>query len=288
MRWIPGALLVALLPSASSAQTAHPAAISGLASSARYCVSGNAANVHNLGWVAAQSGYTITFDADFTLATSVVRFEAVEHRATVVDGDPGFSFNASNSGTMVLHVTGNGQAGCYRYKVIVDPPAASIVEGEAHLRPSGRDATRPQAAPAGRSVNADRPGGQASRSNERVTAITERRAMAAGPLAISGAPTSAQHCVAGSNVPNVHELGRVDVNRRVTVTFDTDFSAVVGATMTSLEPNAGPGSFVVDPATGGSRTPSLAFDAEAGENVVLYVAGFGGVAGCYKYKVEIR
>jgi len=128
----------------------------------------------------------------------------------------------------------------------------------------------------------------ASRSSERVGAVTERFATAAGPLAITGTPTSAQHCVSGTNVPNVHELGRVDQTSRVTVTFDADFSAVVGATMTSLEPDAGAGSFVVDPATGGSRSPSLAFDAEAGENIVLYVAGFGGAAGCYKYKVEIR
>ena len=259
MPWKSVALLIALLPSSLLHAQSRPAAISGVASSARYCVSGNAANVHNLGWVAAQSGYTITFEADFTLAASVVRFEAVEHRATVVAGNPEFNYNASNSGTMVLHVTGNGQAGCYRYKVIVDPPAASIVAGEA-----------------------------ASRSTERVTAVAERRALVAGPLAITGTPTSAQHCVSGSNVPNVHEIGRVDQTSRVTITFDTDFSAVVGATMTSLEPDAGAGSFVVDPATGGSRTPSLLFDAEAGENIVLYVAGFGGAAGCYKYKVEIR
>jgi len=102
------ALLVALLPSALLHAQTYPTAISGIASSARHCAPGNAANVHNLGWVAAQSGYTVQFEADFGIVASIVRFEASEHRATVVDGTPEFNYIASNSGTMVLHVSGNG------------------------------------------------------------------------------------------------------------------------------------------------------------------------------------
>lgn len=260
MRWIPVALLAGpVLSVALHAQTVGPLAITGIATSARHCVSSNAANTHNLGWVAAQSGYTVEFDAAFGLAARIVRFEPTERRSSVVEGDPEFRYTASNSGTMVLHVSGNGEPGCYRYRALVDPPAALSTSGE-----------------------------PVSRSLERAAPVAERQSIAvAGPLAIAGNASSAHHCVAGNLVPNVHELGRVDRRSEVAVTFDTDFNAVVGATMISLEPNAGAGAFVVDPSSG-TRTPSLSFTADPGENMVLYVAGFNGAAGCYKYKVEIR
>jgi hypothetical protein len=39
-----------------------PKAITGVPSSARHCVSGQAANVHGLGWVEAGTNYTVTRD----------------------------------------------------------------------------------------------------------------------------------------------------------------------------------------------------------------------------------
>jgi hypothetical protein len=251
------ALYAALLPAAAAgAQAAGPAAISGISSSARHCLSGGAANIHNLGWIAAQSRYVVQFDADFGVTAAISRFEPTEHRATLIDGNPEFNGTASSSGTMVLHVSGNGGSGCYRYRVTIDPPAASAT-GEGDAVP------------------------------ERAAATDERRSDVSGPRAITGNPSSAQQCVSAT-VANVHEIGRIDQAGDIRITFDTDFSAVVGATLTTLDAAGSTGAFVVDPDTGGTRTPSLFFGAEAGENVVLFVTGANGASGCYKYKVEIR
>jgi hypothetical protein len=242
----------------AQAQTAGPAAIYGAPSSARHCLSGDAANVHNLGWVAAQSRYTVQFDADFAVTAAITRFEPTENRASLIDGNPEFNGTAASSGTMVLHVSGNGASGCYRYRATIDPPAASVA-------------------------------GESGPVYERVTPIGERQTRgASGSLAITGNPSSAQHCIAGTGVSSVHELGRVDRASEVFITFDTDFTAVIGATLTVVDPTDNLGSFVVDEKGAGSRSPSMAFSAEAGENIVLFVAGLNGGAGCYKYKVEIR
>jgi hypothetical protein len=116
-------LLGVFLPAAVYAQAnipsgiddaAHGTAITGIPSSAKHCLSGNTANVHNLGWVAAQSRYTVQFDADFAVTAAITRFEPTENRASLIDGNPEFNGTAASSGTMVLHVSGNGQSGCYR------------------------------------------------------------------------------------------------------------------------------------------------------------------------------
>ncbi len=99
--------------------------IAGTPSSARHCVSGNAAKVHALGWVEIDSIVTITFDADFTPTTAITRLDLDEEEAAVGYGNPDLQFSASASGTVALYVTGNGQAGCYSYKVGIQPPSPS-------------------------------------------------------------------------------------------------------------------------------------------------------------------
>ena len=233
-------------------------AITGTASSARFCLSGNAANVHNLGWMEAGSGYTVTFDANFTVTATVVRLDLAGQRAAVANGTPELNFTASTPGTAVLHVTGRGQTGCYRYNLVVDPPSPSaLTEATAGAR------------------------GRSSEVSARPLATT------VGPTAISGTPSSAQHCVSNAFVANVHEIGRVDQGSQVTITFDTDFDAIAGVTMTSLDTGTGTTSFVVDDNSGGNGAPSLNFTAGAATNLALHVAAVSG-SGCYSYKVEIR
>src|SRR5688572_28891006 len=58
------------LPPADAPASA-PAAITGLPSSARHCVSGDAANVHAIGWFDVGTSYTIRFDSDIELATAL-------------------------------------------------------------------------------------------------------------------------------------------------------------------------------------------------------------------------
>jgi hypothetical protein len=234
-------------------------AIAGIPTSAIHCLSENAANIHNLGWIDAGSHYVITFDSDFDLVASFVRFDLGQNRASVVDGSPEFNGTASNSGEMVLHVTSTGdQDGCYQYSVVIDAPAATASEVGAGLRADGK--------------------------------TLEGRGMGdIGPLAISGTPSSAQHCVGGNSVPNVHEIGRIDRDSQVTISFDADFDALAGMTRITLDPVSGAGGhFVVDDNSGGGRNPALNFTANAGDNVVLYVTGTNGATGCYRYKVEIR
>lgn len=248
-------------PSLPSDTITGPRAISGTPTSALQCLSGNAANVHNLGWLAAGGRYTITFDSPITLKASIVRLDLSQSSSAVIDGDPGFDFTSSSSGTMALHVSGNGQSGCYRYQVLMDPSAASTARIAARTDDRARQ----------------------------LRAVSTRATMRTfAPLALSGTPSSAYHCVGGKLIPNVHELGRVDQASDVTITFDADFNAIAAVTMMSLEPGAGPGSFAIDDDSGGNGNPALSVRAEASENVVLYVAGVGGATGCYRYQVQIR
>lgn len=229
-------------------------AISGIASSARHCVSADAANVHSIGWVPSGTGYTVTFDADFPLVAAMSRLDLNEKRSTSSFGTPELRFTASTSGTMALYVGGNRQAGCYRYKVEIRPPTASTVSTSAS--------------------HASRIRGSNMATNS------------FGGTAISGLASSAKHCVAGNFVSNVHEIGRVEQDNRVTITFDGDFDAVAGATILNMETQRG--TFLTDDNSGGGVQPRLDFNTSQAGTVALFVAGVNGAAGCYRYKVEIR
>jgi hypothetical protein len=167
-----GALAASLISVALAGQTdrepagidraAGPLAISGAGSSARHCVSGDAANVHGIGWVPTGTSYTITFDSALALTTAVARVDLLGSRSASAFGTPDLRFSASTPGSMALYVGGRGQAGCYRYKVEIQPPAASLVPVSTAL---------PALAP-----------------------ITPAK-FAAGTMAISGDPSSAKHCV---------------------------------------------------------------------------------------------
>lgn len=231
---------------------AAPRAISGTPSSALHCVSANGVNLHGLGWVAAQTDYTITFDTTLTLSTSISRLNLAESTATIAQGTPDFAFTAGSAGTMVMHVAAIGQAGCYRYKVVIDPPAGAAAA-------SARAVTDAPAKPA------------------RQTSET---------MAIAGAASSGRHCVAGDDVANVHDIGRIDLSSRLTITFDSDFDPIAGVTLTNVEGRTG--SFAIDDDGGGNLEPSLNVTADPAETVALFVAGVGGSAGCYRYKVEVR
>lgn len=65
-----------------------PSAITGIASSAQHCVSGDAPNVHGLGWVESGTPYTITFESDITLTTAVARLDLAGDRSASAFGSP--------------------------------------------------------------------------------------------------------------------------------------------------------------------------------------------------------
>ena len=89
----------------AAADVARPTAIAGMASSARHCVSADGANVHEIGWMAVGTAYTITFDADFTLVASVNRLDLAAGTSTTTFGTAtGFRNTASTPGTMTLNV----------------------------------------------------------------------------------------------------------------------------------------------------------------------------------------
>jgi hypothetical protein len=225
-----------------------------MASSARHCVSGDAANVHGIGWMDTGTGYTITFDADFPLVTVVSRLNLVgAGGSTRSTGSPEFRSTASTSGTMALHVGATGAGGCYRYKVELTPPAGAVVS-----------ASHPLALPA------------AGKFSKNV----------AEPAAITGFASSAQHCVAGSYVANVHDLGRVEQGNLITISFVSDFDPVAGVTLENLTTQRG--TYVVDDDTGGNLEPELHFTASHSATLALHVTGYEGSAGCYRFKVEVR
>lgn len=233
-------------------------AISGTPSSARHCISGDAANVHYIGTVEAGAGYSITFDAEIPLTTALARLDFGGRQAAVGYGNPDLSFTASGSGSVALYVSGRGQAGCYRYKVEAESSAAS----ETQLL---QDALRNQA--------------------WAVQATSKAPKDVSGPMAISGLASSAKHCVAGNHVAAVHSIGRVEQGTQVRVTFSSNFDAIAG--LTNVNSDSQSGTYVIDDDSGGNLDPLLNITASHPGTLALYVAGVSGRLGCYSYKVEI-
>jgi hypothetical protein len=231
--------------------SARPSAISGTPSSARYCVSGDEANVHGIGWVDTGASYAITFESDVPLVTAMSRLDlaGVASLSTFASGD--FSRTTSTPGTMALHVGANGQAGCYRFKVEVTPPAGSTLSAAASHAP-----------------------------------VVVKASKSAAPLAITGLASSAKFCVAGNFVANVHDIGRIEEGNQITISFESDFDPIAGVTLLNLSTQRG--TFVIDDDGGGNLEPLINFTASHSSTLSLYVAGFEGVSGCYRYKVEIR
>jgi hypothetical protein len=155
---------------------------------------------------------------------------------------------------MVLFVGTTGNGGCYRYKVELTLPAGAAPFASA-----------PRAA--------------ASRAAAKSTKV-------AGPMAISGRPSSAKHCVSGSFVANVHDVGRIEEGNQITIAFESDFDPIAGVTLQNLSTQRR--TFIVDDDTGGNLEPQLDFTASHSATLALHVAGFDGSAGCYRYKVVIR
>jgi hypothetical protein len=235
----------------SDAPGSGPSAISGMASSARHCVSGDAANVHAIGWMDIGTAYTITFDAEFPLVTVVSRLDLTGDGDSVGSvGTPDFRATSSTAGTMALYVGATGAGGCYRYKVELTPPAGAAASTSVGSTP--------------------------------VKLSTD----VATPAAITGFASSAKHCVAGSYVANVHDIGRVERGNLITISFDSDFDPVAGVTLENL--STLDGTYVVNDDGGGSLQPQLHFTASHSSTLALFVGGYNGSAGCYRYKVEIR
>jgi hypothetical protein len=232
----------------------RPTAIVGLASSARHCVLGDAADVHGIGWVAAGTTVGVTFETDFVLAAAISSVDLEAGSATGVVGTPDIRVTASTPGTMALYVGATGQGGCYRYKVDVTPPAGSTAM-PAGARATGRPAT-------------------------------VKLSKSAGALAIAGLPSSAKHCIAGDYVSNVHDIGWVEAGNQITISFVSDFDPIAGVTLRNMGTQRG--TYLVDDDAGGNLEPQLDFTASHSATLALYVGSFGGGAGCYRYKVEIR
>ncbi len=230
---------------------ARPTAITGLASSARHCVSGDGANVHTLGWAQAGTTYAVTFDADVALVAAVNILDLNAKVSASGYGTPELRVSASTSGTSTLYVSGNGQSGCYRYKVEIGLPAGASTVAD-------RAMTMLEAAPLAR----------------------------LRPLAITGLASSASHCVTGSYVANVHEIGRVEQGSQVTISFESSIDLVAGATNLNLQTQRG--TYVTNDDSGGSRQPLLNFLPSQSGTLALHVAAVAGASGCYRYKVEIR
>jgi hypothetical protein len=234
---------------------ASPQAISGSPSSGRHCVSGQAANVHALGWVQAGTSYAITFDAEIALVTSAVRFDFDGRESRSSYGTPDLNVTTSTSGTMALLVSGNGRAGCYRYKVQLQPPAGATFNESAGL-----------------------PGAVFA------PALVKPAKSPIQMMAVSGVASSAKLCVGPDGVARVHSLGRVEAGSRVNLTFDSDFDAQASVTNTDLAGQRG--AYWIDDDSGGNLDPQLNMTPSYAGTMVVYVSGVGGSTGCYHYKVD--
>ena len=112
------------------------------------------------------------------------------------------------------------------------------------------------------------------------------------PQAISGLASSGRNCI-GPSGANVHSIGWVPSNSRVTVTFSSDFDPVAAVTNTQMGSEApdrvARASYYADDDGGGNLEPELRFTTSFSGTLVLHVSKFSAErnAGCYFYKVEI-
>ena len=112
------------------------------------------------------------------------------------------------------------------------------------------------------------------------------------PQAISGLASSGRNCI-GPSGANVHSVGWVPSNSRVTITFSSDFDPVAAVTNTQMGSDApdrvARASYYADDDSGGNLEPELRFTTSFSGTLVLHVSKFSAErnAGCYFYKVEI-
>lgn len=112
------------------------------------------------------------------------------------------------------------------------------------------------------------------------------------PQAISGLASSGRNCI-GPSGANVHAIGWVPSNSRVTITFSSDFDPVAAVTNTQLGADApdrvARAGYWADDDSGGNFEPLIAFTTSFSGTLVLHVSKFSAErsAGCYFYKVEI-
>ena len=110
--------------------------------------------------------------------------------------------------------------------------------------------------------------------------------------AISGLASSGRNCI-GPSGANVHAIGWVPSNSRVTITFSSDFDPVAAVTNTQLGVEApdrvARATYYADDDTGGNLEPLINFTTNFAGTLVLHVSKYSSdrQAGCYFYKVEI-
>ena len=121
---------------------------------------------------------------------------------------------------------------------------------------------------------------------------TARTAAVSEPRSISGQASSGRNCV-GPSGANVHSIGWVPSNSRVSITFSSDFDPVAAVTNTALgseAPNSvAQTSYYADDDGGGNLEPLITFTTSHAGTLALHVSKFSpaDTAGCYFYKVEI-
>jgi hypothetical protein len=231
-------------------------AIEGNASSARHCVAGYAANVHEVGGVEAGQVVMVQFDADIPLYTglSLLNLEGDKGLGgfTLPDS-PNLAFRMTEAGTAAFFVGGNGRTGCYRYKLQIVP------------RDAGAAAVPPTTA-------LPRLVSKPAKNPVRTRAIT-------------GQPSSGKHCIAGAYKARVHDLGRIEAGTRVRIAFESDFDPIAG--VDNVDVVVRKSLYAIDDDSGGDLEPLLAFTASGGGTLALHVASADGRAGCYSFRVEL-
>jgi hypothetical protein len=112
------------------------------------------------------------------------------------------------------------------------------------------------------------------------------------PQAISGLASSGRNCI-GPSGANIHAIGWVPSNSRVTITFSSDFDPVAAVTNTQLGSDApdrvARAAYYADDDGGGNLEPLVNFTTSFSGTLALHVSKFSAErsAGCYFYKVEI-
>jgi hypothetical protein len=176
-------------------------------------------------------------------------------------GDPHLWYYTNAEDNVAIVVQAEIDAGCYDYDLTVaDPP----VTNEAQISERHRRLQQLQADPIFKS-----------------SSLLPRLATATASTFPSGL-----HCVSGTGVSKIHDLGWIASTDSASITFNATFDAQ--ATLMVTNPYAQTGKYVYDDDSGIGDLPELAWNADQQSGAMaLLVSGYSGARGCYTFDVAL-
>ena len=231
--------------------------------SGQYCLPSYGLNVHPVGQMPSEKNISVFFDAEMLIKTAVIGYNnspEAESRAWGGWGDPHLWYGTNPGDNVAIVVQAEIDGGCYDYDLTVaDPPVTT----EAQISERHRRLQQLQADPIFKS-----------------SSLLPRLATATTSTFPSGV-----HCVAGTGVSKIHDLGWIANTSSASITFNATFDAQ--ATLMVTNPYAKTGKYVYDDDGGIGDLPEVTWNADQSGAMALFVSGYSGDSGCYTFDVTL-